>query len=143
MQHVRPAGPLRAAIASLLIIEAACAHAPAASAFEVLPRPQAEHRSHRAAWAFAVVGAGLVGASFPLAATANERYREYLDETSPDAIPGRWDASVRADRVASGSLLAGEALLAAGTWLRFVHRPGARRVALDLGPARCALSCRF
>jgi hypothetical protein len=143
MQYVRPAGLLRAAIASLVILGAACAHAPAASAFEVLPRPQAVHRSQRAAWACALAGAGLVGASFPLATTADRRYRDYLAETTPDAIPGRWDASVRADRFASGSLLAGEVLLATGTWLRFIHRPGERRVALDLGPARCALSCRF
>jgi hypothetical protein len=143
MQHVRPAGPLRAAIASLLILEAACAHAPAASAFEVVPRLPAVHRSHRAAWVCALAGAGLVGASFPLATSANSRYRDYLAETTPDAIPGRWAASVRADRLASGSLLAGEALIAAGTWLRFIHRPGGPGVALDLGPARCALSCRF
>lgn len=143
MQHVRPAGWLRAAIASLLILEAASAHAPAAFAFEVVPRMQAVHRSHRVAWACALTGAGLVGASFPLAASANNRYRAYLSETSPDAIPGRWGASVRADHLASGSLLAGEALLAAGIWLRFIHRSGEPRVALDLGPARCALSCRF
>ena len=143
MQHVRPAGLLRAAIAGLLIIEAACAHAPAASAFEVVPRTHEVHRSHRAAWACVIAGAGLVAASFPLAATANDRYGEYLAETVPDAIPGRWNATIRADRVASGSLLAGEALLVAGTWLRSIHRPDERRVALDLGPTRCALSCRF
>jgi len=143
MQHVRPAGLLRAAIASLLILEAACAHAPAASAFEVVPRAREVHRSHRAAWVCAIAGAGLVAASFPLAATANDRYGEYLSETAPDAIPGRWNAAVHADRVASGSLLAGEALLVAGTWLRFIHRPDPPRVALDLGPTRCALSCRF
>ena len=143
MLHPRPAALLRASVASLLIAEAVCALAPAAFAFEVMPEPRVVHRSQCAAWACALAGAGLVGASFPLTTAANRRYDEYLRETAPDAIAGRWNSSRRADRIASGSLLAGEALLATGTWLGFVHRPHERTVALELGPARCALSCRF
>jgi hypothetical protein len=134
---------LRAAVASLWIAEAACAFAPAASAFEVVPRVQPVQRPHRAAWACLIAGAGLVGASFPLGTAADRRYHDYLVESDPAAIPGRWNASLRADRVASGSLLAGEALLATGTWLRFIRRERGPGVALELGPARCALSCRF
>jgi hypothetical protein len=143
MPHPRRAALLRAAVASLVMTGAACAHARAALAFEVLPRPVPERRSHAAAWACLAAGAGLVGASFPLADAADRRYDEYRRETDLGAIENRWNATVRADRLASGSLLAGEVLLATGVWLRFVHRPDARRVALDLGPGRCALSCSF
>jgi hypothetical protein len=141
--HPRPAGLLRATVASLLIAQAACAHAPAAFAFEVVPRAVPVHHSHRLAWGCALAGAGLVGASFPLTTTADHRYHAYLRETNPDAIPGRWNASVRADRVASSALFAGEALLVTGTWLGFIHRPHDSRVALEVGRSRCALSCRF
>jgi hypothetical protein len=84
-----------------------------------------------------------VGASFPLTTTADRRYHAYLTETNPDAIAGRWNASVRADHIATSSLLAGEVLIVAGTWLGFVHRPHDSRLALDVSPSRCALSCRF
>ena len=143
MLHLRPAALFRASVASLLIAQAAGACAPAAFAFEVVPRATPVHRSHLAAWGCALAGAGLVGASFPLTTTADRRYHAYLGETDPAAITGRWNACVRADRVATGSLLVGETLLAAGTWLGFVHRPHESRVALELDPTRCALSCRF
>jgi hypothetical protein len=143
MLRLRRVAVLRAALASLILTEAACAHAPAAFAFEVVPPPKTVQRPHRAAWACAVAGAGLVGASFPLTSSANRRYRAYLDEGDPAAIPARWDASVRADRTATASLLAGEALLVGAAWLGFVHRPHESHVALEVSPARCALSCRF
>ena len=143
MLHPRRAALLRASVAGLLIAQAACAHAPAAFAFEVVPRPAEVHRPHRAAWACAIAGAGLLAASFPLTHAADERYHEYMVETDPSRLDGRWDASVRADRIATGSVLAGEVLLATATWLGFVHRPHEQRLALEVGPARCALSCRF
>ena len=143
MLHSRPAALFRASVASLLIAQAAGARAPTAFAFEVVPRATPVHRSHIAAWGCALAGAGLVGASFPLTATADRRYHAYLGETDPEAIAGRWNSCVRADRVASGSLLVGEALIVTGTWLGFVHRRRESRVALELEPTRCALSCRF
>ena len=143
MPRPRRAALLRAVLASLVVTGAACAQARAALAFEVMPRPAQPHRPHVAAYACLAAGAGLIGASFPLTATADRRYAEYLSETDPGAIEGRWSASVRADHVATGSLLAGEALLVTGVWLRFIHRPHDSRVSLRVGPARCALACAF
>lgn len=126
---------------------AACASAQAASPFEVVPRATAPARSHRAAFACAAAGAGLLVASFPLRDAADRRYLDYLAETDPTRIESRWNDSVRADRLANGSLLAGEALVATAVWLRFVHRPRTAPVALVLGsahgPASCAVSLRF
>ncbi len=122
---------------------ASCASAQAASPFELVPRSEPPARSHWAAYTCAAAGAGLLVASFPLRDTADRRYAEYLTETDPTRIGARWDASVRADRVANGSLLAGEALLATAVWLRFVHRPHAAPVALTVGPSSCVLSLRF
>ncbi|MBI5170391.1 MAG: hypothetical protein HZA61_12955 [Candidatus Eisenbacteria bacterium] len=126
---------------------AACASAQAASPFEVVPRATAPSRSHWAAYGCAAAGAGLLVASFPLRDAADRRYSDYLAETDPSRIESRWSDSVRADRIANGSLLAGEALLATAVWLRFVHRPRTAPVALVLGsahgPASCAVSLRF
>lgn len=125
---------------------AARADAQAAVPFEVVPRMQGEHRSHFGAYAVALAGAGLVAASFPLADTADRRYAQYLAEVDPTAISGRWDATVRADHVASGTLLAGEALLATSVYLRFLRHPSATtgsRVSVRVTPSRCALALRF
>jgi hypothetical protein len=138
-----PAARLHAALVTVILALAACAHARAAFAFEAIPRQSPVRRPHRAAYACALAGAGLVAASFSLADRADRRYGLYLEETDPAAIPGRWSATVRADRVASGSLMAGEALLAVATYLRFIRQPASPRVALEVGPARCAVSCRF
>ena len=143
MSHPRLAALLRAAVASLVILGAACAHARAAFAFEVIPRATPPHRSYFAAYACALAGAGLLGSSFPLGSAADRRYSEYLRETDIAAIGSRWDASVRADRVASGSLIAGEALVVTGVWLRFIRRPHEPRVALVVTPERCAFACSF
>lgn len=126
----------------VVLAGAVCAARPA-PAFEIVPRATEAHRSHRAAWACAVAGASLIGLSFPLAEAADRRYGEYLRETRPDAIPGRWDATVRADRMASASLLGGEALLVGAAWLGFVHPGPPARVSLRVEPARCAVCCRF
>ncbi len=122
---------------------AACAEARAADPFEVVPRPAPDGRSYRAAWACAITGVGLVAASFPLANLADRRYDDYLAETDPDRVDARWRATVRMDRLSSGSLLAGEALLASAVWLRFVHRSREPRATLVLLPDRCAIAVRF
>jgi len=123
--------------------EAAGADARAASPFELVPRTVPARHPRRAAFACAALGCGLVAASFPLADAADRRYEEYLVEGDPSRIESRWQASVRADRIASGALLSGEALLAGALWLAFLHRPHDAHVTLLVTPERCALACRF
>ena len=122
---------------------AACARAQAAVPFEEVRLRRPPGASHRAAWVTAIAGASLVAVSFPLAAAADRRYDVYLNETDPPRIDERYDATVRMDRLASASLLAGEGLMLAAVWLRFVHRPPLQRVSLNVEPGRCAVSLRF
>jgi len=125
---------------------AACAQAQEGSStpFEVVPRRSAEPTSHRMAYLTAVVGAGLIAASFPLSHEADRRYATYLDETDVSKLDELFSSTQRMDRLASGSLLVGEAMIATAVWLRFVHRPNPEhRVSLALRPDRCALSYRF
>ena len=119
------------------------ARARAQAAFEQVPLATPPAQPHRAVWITAAVGAALVAASFPLADLADRRYAAYLGETDPRRIEDRWNASVRADRYASGALLGGEGLLVTAVWLRFLHHPAGGRVALQATPARCAVSLRF
>lgn len=142
---------LRRWAAALLLASAAtgapngavCAFAQAADSFEVVPRPVPDRTPHRAAWVCAVAGAGLVAASFPLADLAERRYADYLAETDVAAIEDRFQATVRADRMAGASLVAGEALLVTALWLRFVRRPGRPPASLVVLPDRCAIRLRF
>lgn len=141
---------MRPRLAALLLAVLA-AGAPAAAAaesappaFEVVPRHPASPPSHRLAWLTALAGAGLVAGSFPLAAEADHRYAAYLAETDVARIDGRFEATTRMDRLASGTLLAGEGLLATAVWLRFLHvRRETNRVTFEVEPARCAVSLRF
>jgi len=112
--------------------------------FEVLPSHAAPHPTHRLALLTALVGVGCIAASFPLATEADHRYEVYLAETDVTQIDARYDATTRMDYVASGTLIAGEALLATAVWLRFLHPPReTSRVSLEVEPARCAVSLRF
>ena len=133
-------------------VRAAAADAPAASPFEVVSPRQGDGRSHKLAWGAAIAGAVLVGASFPLAAEADQRYEAYLVETDVDRIEDRFQSTLQMDRYAKASLLVGELLLATAVWIRFVHTPSQTRlssrdvpdrVTLDVRPDRCALSLRF
>lgn len=128
---------------SLLPMLAACAHAQAAFAFEQVPRPVEEHESHRAAYLCALAGAGLIGASFPMADEADRRYLRYLTETDLARIDDRFHATVRMDRLASASLLTGEGLLATAVYLRFLRHPAGARLTLVVEPSACAVSWRF
>ena len=87
-------------------------------------------------------GAALVGASFLMGRRANDTYDAYLRETDPVRIEQLFDRTVRYDRAASGSLLAGEAMLSVGLYMRFLRRPPTR-VGLTLEAGRCAVSYRF
>jgi hypothetical protein len=121
-----------------------CARAQAETPFEVVPRHPGGQASHRLAYLTAITGIGLVALSFPLAHEADQRYAEYLSETDVSKLDERFTATERMDRLASGSLLVGEALVATAVWLRFVHHPSVQhRVTLALEPDRCALSLRF
>jgi hypothetical protein len=122
---------------------AARASAQAASSFERVPLPTPAPAPHRAAWLLGGAGVALVGASFLWANTADDRYAAYLSETDAARIDGRWNATVRADRLASGSLIVGEAALAAAVYLRFIRRPDARHVTFLVEPDRCAVTWRF
>ena len=138
------AAPLLAAVLAAAPPLSACARAQAETPFEVVPRQSSVRVSHRLAYATALVGAGLVIASFPLEHAADQRYAEYLQETDVTKLDERFAATERMDRIASGSLLVGEALLATAVWMRFVHHPGAQhRVTLAMRADRCALSLRF
>ena len=142
--RVRLAAPLLAAVLAAAPPLAARSCAQAETPFEVVPRHAAAPHSHRVAYLTALAGVGLVIASFPLEHEADRRYAMYLSETDVTRLDERFAATERMDRLASGSLLVGEALLATAVWLRFVHHPGPQhRVALALRPDRCALSLRF
>ncbi len=142
---------MRRALAALLLAGyvtgapgwAVCANAQAASLFqEVEVQPPPKH-SHTASWLTGLAGMGLLAASFPLATHADDLYARYGSETDVALIEQRYRDSQRADRLASGALIAGEALLVTAVWLRFVRRPADARTAMILEPARCAISYRF
>jgi len=134
---------LAAALACTGLETAACAPARAAEPFAEIPMPVPERRSYLLAYASLVAGGGLVGASFAFANRAEDTYQEYLNATDPDRISDLYDRTSSYDRLSSGSLLAGEALIATGIYLRFLRPPPRQRVSLVLGAGTCALSMRF
>ena len=139
--------PTAAVIAATLAIElldpAACARAQAAGPFRPVPIQPPVPRNH--AWAYATLasGAGLVGLSFMFSQRADDAYADYLVSTDPDQIENLYDRAARNDHLSQASLLTGEALVAAGLYLRFIRRPGTRRVSLSLRPTRWVASYRF
>ncbi len=122
---------------------AACAGAQAADPFPSVAGETPAHVSHRWAYASMLGGAGLVGLSFVLTDRANRVYADYLQATDPAEVTRLYDEAQRYDRWSATSLLTGEALFAAGVWLRFLHRPAPRRVSLEVEPTRCVVSLRF
>jgi hypothetical protein len=110
--------------------------------FENVPLGGAPHASHRWAYVSLAAGAGLIGLSFVITTRANRTYDEYLQATDPSEATRLYDRTTHFDRLASASVLGGEALVAFGVWLRFLHRP-ARPATISLGPGRCAVSLRF
>lgn len=134
---VTPVGPARAQLVS------AVSAPDSTRPFEVVGRSTTAKPSHKWAWITAISGAVLVGASFPLAEEADRRYAAYLAETDVDRLDQRFYSAERMDRFASGTLLAGEGLLATAVYLRFVRGERHDRVSLHLRPHRCALAVRF
>jgi len=138
----------------LLALAVSPAAAQVAPPFEVIPQGPQDHESHRLAWAVAATGAALIAGSFPLADEAYRRYARYLAETDVARIDERFQATARMDRLASGSMLAGEVFVASAVWLRFLHPPRKPRhltfmAEPDLDPGcgprglRCAVALRF
>ena len=84
-----------------------------------------------------------MGLSFTFAQRADDAYASYLVSTDTQELEILYDRAVRNDHLSHASLLTGEALIAAGLYLRFIRRPPAARLSLSLQPSRCALSCRF
>ena len=134
---------LAAILALPLVLEAVCAHAQAAEPFPVVPLAPPAPRRHTWAYLTMLGGASLVGLSFSFSAKADDAYDAYLVSTDLDEIERLYDRSVTYDHRAQASLLTGEALIAAGLYLRFIRRPGPPRVSLTVAPSRCALAWRF
>ncbi|MEO5988115.1 MAG: hypothetical protein ABIU54_04705 [Candidatus Eisenbacteria bacterium] len=142
---------MRVALAALLLAGyvtgapewAVCANAQTASLFQEVEVRRPPKRSHTASWLSGLAGMGLIAASFPLANRADQRYHEYLAEVDVSHIDERFRDSQRADRIASGSLIAGEVLLVSGAYLRFIRPRDKSRVSIALLPSRCAVSYRF
>lgn len=138
---------MAAALAASFLLQvgspAACAAAQAAGPFERVPLEDQPRTSHRWAYASLVAGAGLAGLSFVLTDRANRTYDRYLTATDPAEVSRLYDESQHYDRLSAASLFAGEALFAAGVWLRFLRRPAPNRVVLTVDPSRCAVSLRF
>lgn len=134
LASVTPAGILWAQAPAL-------APADTASPFEVVTRSSTPRQSAKWVWIAAITGAALVGVSFPLADEADRRYNAYIAETDVTRLDERYNSTQRMDRLSSGTLLAGEGLLATAVWIRFVR--GDRRVGFDMRMDRWALALRF
>lgn len=134
---------LAAALVGSGLETAAGAPAPAAGPFEEVPVSATPRQSHLLAYLAIGTGAGLIGASFVFAHHADDLYDQYLAATDPSQITDLYDQTVTYDRLSSGSLLGGEALVLTGLYLRFLRPPKASRVGLALSPRTCALSLRF
>lgn len=139
----RPAAALVAALTMIPMFTAACAHAQAAGPFPEVTLQREERGS--ATWAYLCIGVGigLLGGSTILTERANDRYGDYLRATEPERVRDLYDETLRLDRWSTTSLLAGEALVATGIYLRFLRRSSPPRMALALSPSQCAVLLRF
>jgi len=132
-----------AAILAAMIVSGPPAAALADGPFETVPIPTRPKQPHVAAYLCVAAGAGLIAGSYRVAHRADDEYARYLRAESPDEIRSAFAATRRDDRWASGMLLGGEALIAAGVYLRFLRRPSPRAVALVVEPGACAVRWRF
>ncbi len=122
----------------------AAASTPARVPFEsVALERTAPRRPHLGAYLAMAVGAGLAGASFTLQDRANRTYADYLQASDPGDIRRLYDRTTLYDRFSSGSLIGGEALIAAGLWMRFLQPARSDHLTLLASPGRCALALRF
>lgn len=128
------AGPVAAALLAL-----ALAVAPGSAAAEE-PAPAPAPPSRTPAYIALGAGAALTVASFVVAEQADRDYERYLAETDPARLDEAYDAARRKDRLAAGTLIAGQAALAFGIYWRFLRRP--RAAALESAGPRWGVAPR-
>ena len=135
---------LLAALQSFACLDTAvCAPAQAVAAFpEVRLQPET-NPSHTFAYATLLAGAALIGVSYEFERRADREYERYRTETDVARIGTLYDRTINLDRWSNASLLGGEALLAAGVYLRFLRRPAPSHVVLTAGITRCSVTWRF
>jgi hypothetical protein len=122
---------------------AVCGSLRAAERVSSIPLETPSPQSHTWAYASLVLGGGLIAGSFAFANRANHSYDRYLESTDPEEIERLFERTEHYDRLSSGTLLAGELLVVAGLYLRFLRRPVGSRVSLSLGPEQCRVAWRF
>jgi len=103
----------------------------------------ARRHRHRLAYVALAGGAALTGASFAITRHADGVYDRYLAATDPADAGRLYDATRRWDQLSTGTLLAGESLIVAGLWLRFLKHDPAHGLSLGVAPDRCAVSLSF
>jgi len=132
-----------AAILAAMIVWGAPAAALADGPFETVPiAPHVKH-PHTGAYTCFAAGVAAIAGSFSLARRADREYDRYLLAESPEDIHARFADTRRLDQWSSGALLGGEALVAAGIYLRFLRRPSPAPVTFVVEPGSCAVRWRF
>jgi hypothetical protein len=139
----RPASARRTGVLVAALTLAVCAPARAAEPFPVVEMHEAKRPSHRLAYATLLASAGLIAGSFSLGERANHLYDDYHQAIDPAEVDRLWNRTVHYDRLSSGAMIGGQALLVTGLWLRFLRHPGDSRWSASLGPSSCAVSLRF
>jgi hypothetical protein len=107
---------------------------------DVLPS-ELESPKYTKAYVSMGLGVALTVTSFLLAEEADRAYDDYLQGTDPEAIESDYDRSVTLDRVATVSLITGQAALALGIYWRFLKKPPSARAEspISAGPVPAAL----
>ena len=134
---------LAACLALELLQPPARAEGQPAGPFPVVPFEAPARRSHTWAYVTLASGAGLIGISFAFERRADRAYDAYLASTDDRVIDELYDRAVLNDHLSQASVLCGEALVAAGLYMRFIRHPTGSPLSLDLRPSRCAVSLRF
>ena len=132
-----------AAILCATLLTAAGAHAQAAAPFPLVETAPPPRPSHRLADGTLVGGIALIAASFALERRADQAYDQYLVAVDPAAISNLYSRTVRYDHDSSAALICGNALIATGLFLRFVHSPRPSRLSLAVDVRACAVHYSF
>jgi len=91
---------------------------------DVLPS-ELESPNYTKAYVSMGLGVVLTVGSFVIAEQADQAYEDYRSGTDPGAIESDYDRAVTLDKVATASLIAGQAALVLGIYWRFIKRkPG-------------------
>src|SRR5258705_9715868 len=122
-----------------MLLPPARAHARVAGPFPVVAYEAPARRSHTWAYVTLASGAGLIGISFAFERRADDAYDAYLASTDVRVIDQLYDRAALNDHLSQATVLSGEALLAAGLYMRFLRHPAGSPFSLDLRPTRCAV----